>query len=77
MLEVIRDKLRPLFLRKFSLSKQGAHRATVEAGMTARERRLYMSGFEDGWMRGAVDASTVRARDLPRRADSEEPSEVH
>jgi hypothetical protein len=76
MLEAIRDKLRPLVLRKFSLSKRGAHRATVQAGLSARERRLYMSGFEHGWVRGAVDVTTVKAQDL-HQADPEGPPEVH
>lgn len=76
MIEVIREKLRPLFLRKFSASKRGARQVTVEAGMTARERRLFMSGFEHGWMRGAVDATTVKARDLRQSTDAESP-EVH
>ena len=77
MLEVIREKLRPLFLRKLHVSKKGAHDTAVKAGMTPHERKLYLSGFEHGWMQGAVDATTVKAKDLrPRAPDPEEPS-VH
>jgi hypothetical protein len=79
MLEVIREKLRPLFLRKFNVSKRGAHRAALEAGMTPKERRLFMSGFAEGWMRGAVDATAVKASDLhpPAPPPEEDSSEVH
>jgi len=74
MLEVIREKLRPLFLRKFRVSKRGALDNAVKAGMTPRERKLYLSGFEHGWMQGAVDATTVKAKDLhPQAPDPEEP----
>ena len=77
MLEIIREKLRPLFLRKFHHSKQGAHNNAVKAGMTPKERELYLSGFEHGWMQGAVDATAVKVRDLHPQAPDPEESSVH
>lgn len=77
MLEILREKLRPLFLRKFATSKQVAQQSAVDAGMTPAQLELYLSGFSDGWMRGALDAATVSARDLRPQAPPEETSEVH
>lgn len=77
MLEVIQKKLRPLFLRKMRNSKVRAHKVALEAGMTARERELYLSGFEHGWVQGARDATTVTAGDLRPQAAPEKASKVH
>lgn len=77
MLQVIRDKLRPLIMRKYSASRRGAHQMAVEAGMSPRERKLFMSGFEQGWMCGAKDTTAVTAQDLRRPEETESPSDVH
>jgi hypothetical protein len=64
MLDTIKAKLRPIFLRRYQSSRLLARRAAHDAGMTEKETELYLSGFEDGWMRGAVDSMAVRAKDV-------------
>jgi hypothetical protein len=77
MLDVIKEKLRPLFLRKYSVSRRAAERAASVAEMTPRERRLFLSGFEQGWMRGAVDATSLSSLDLHQEDRPEDRSDFH
>ena len=64
MLETIKEKLRPLLIRRFAASKALARRVTAKSEMSDREKDLYVAGFEHGWIRGASDATEVSPSDL-------------
>ena len=77
MLEVITAKLRPLFVSKYRSALKGAKNAALKAGMSEKERGLYLSGFEHGWLRGATDAVSVKAGDLRSSLEEADPDPVH
>ena len=78
VLGVIRERLRPLFLKKFRLSRLSARELVVAEGMTEAEAELFMAGFSRGWLKGALDASAISSRDLHPAQESDSPlSDVH
>lgn len=76
MLGIIREKLRPVLLRRWRRSRTTALKFTKEGGMTERERSLYMAGFHSGWIAGAQDIHAVRPADL-QGPDQDPDPEVH
>lgn len=81
MLNTLKERLRPLFIRKFRASRQCAREAAIAGGMTDEQVDLYLEGFDQGWLRGAMDSASVKPSDLRpgRRSPSKktDPSEVH
>jgi hypothetical protein len=80
MLGIIREKLRPILLHRWKLSRANALKVTEHGGMTERERSLYMAGFQNGWISGAQDIHAVKPSDLqaPRQDPDQDPdSGVH
>lgn len=64
VLDAIKERLRPLFLRKYRASRSQARAVATAAGMNPEQVRLYLKGFEQGWLRGAVDSVEVKPSDL-------------
>lgn len=81
VLNVIKERLRPVFMRKFRRSRDGARQAALAAGMNEEQVELYLEGFDQGWLRGAADSAAVKPSDLrpsrPRTKTEPEPSGVH
>ena len=64
VLGVIREKLRPVFVRRFRQSHSIARKMVAAEGLTEADARLFLAGFSNGWLRGALDASAVSSQDL-------------
>jgi hypothetical protein len=78
MLGVIREKLRPILLRRWRRSRANALKAAEDGGLTDRERSAYMAGFTNGWISGAQDIHAVKPSDLQGPAPDQDPdSDVH
>lgn len=65
VLQIIREKLRPLLLRAWSRSRAEAAQEARDQGMSPREHALYLAGFQRGWVAGALDVTRVSPEDLP------------
>jgi hypothetical protein len=80
VLNVIKERLRPVFIKKFREARSHAKTACVLAGMSEKQAEVYLEGFDQGWLRGAVDSAAVKPSDLhparsrPKKAS---PSGVH
>lgn len=64
MLGIIREKLRPVLLRKWQRSRASLVAEAMEAGLTDEQIELVLRGFKRGYWNGAVDVSSIRPTDL-------------
>lgn len=65
VLAAIKEKLRPLLLRKWNVSRASLVAEAMEAGLDDEQLELVLRGFRRGYWTGAVDVSSVRSTDLP------------
>ena len=65
MLGIIKEKLRPLLLRKWRHSRASLVAEAMEAGLDDEQLELVLRGFRRGYWTGAVDVSSVKSTDLP------------
>lgn len=78
VLGYIREKLRPLLLRKWRGSRANVVAEAMQEGMTDEELELYLAGFKRGYWDGAVDTASIKPRDLhPGRPRRKKTSKVH
>ena len=76
VLSVIKEKLRPLLLRKWRRSRASLVAEAMEAGLDDEQLELVLRGFRRGYWTGAVDVSSVKSTDLlPDRAPTK--SKIH
>ena len=68
VLSVIKEKLRPLLLRKWRRSRALIVADAMEAGLTDEQLQLVLRGFKRGYWSGAVDVSSISPTDLPQKA---------
>ena len=59
MLQTIREKLRPVLLRRYGARKEAAKEALLDAGASPADVNLYLAGFDQGWVSGAEDVTSV------------------
>ena len=76
VLGIIKEKLRPVLLRKWRVSRANIVAEAMEAGLTDEQLQLVLRGFKRGYWTSAVDVSSIRATDLHRDPLPEE-SKVH
>lgn len=76
ILDQIRSMLRPFLLRRWRVSRDCAVRDAVDAGMTQHERKIFLAGFNSGWVSGLKDAS-VNLQDLRDQEDPTVDVSVH
>lgn len=78
VLKALKEHLRPVFIRKFRASRQSARETAIAGGMSADQVDLYLEGFDQGWLRGAMDSASVKPSDLrPSHPSETDPTEVH
>lgn len=78
VLQAIKERLRPVLLRAWRRSTARAIKTARESGMSEREYQLYLEGFQQGWVSGALDVTRVSPADLPDQGSPEgTPSGVH
>lgn len=76
MLDVIKERLRPVFMKKFQAARGNAKAACLAAGMSEEQAELFLEGFDEGWLRGAVDSASVKPEDLrPARLRAKKPAQ--
>lgn len=59
MLQTIREKLRPVLLRRYGARKEAAREALLSSGAPPEDVELYLAGFDQGWVSGAEDVTSV------------------
>lgn len=64
LLRAIREKLRPVLLRKWRRSRADALASAAEGGLTEEERDLFLAGHQAGYWQGALDAAAIKPSDL-------------
>jgi len=64
VLGIIKEKLRPLLLRKWRRSRASLVAEAMEAGLNDEQLELVLRGFRRGYWTGAVDVSSVEPMDL-------------
>jgi hypothetical protein len=64
VLGIIKEKLRPLLLRKWRHSRASLVAEAMEAGLDDEQLELVLRGFRRGYWTGAVDVSSVKSTDL-------------
>jgi len=77
VLSYIREKLRPVLLKKWRVSRATALASAASDGMTELERDLFLAGHQAGYWQGAVDAAEIKPADLRPPRDRREPGKVH
>lgn len=64
VLGYIREKLRPVLLRKWRGSRANVVAEAMADGLSDDELELYLRGFKKGYWNGAVDTASISPRDL-------------
>ena len=75
VLNYIREKLRPMLLKKWRTSRATALASAASGGMTEAERDLFLAGHRTGYWQGAVDAAEIKPADL--RPDQDRDRDPH
>jgi len=76
LLEHLRERLRPVLLKKWKISRSSALAAAATGGMTEAERDLFLAGHRAGYWQGAVDSAEIKPTDL-RRGPPDPGSKIH
>jgi hypothetical protein len=77
VLHAIKEKLRPVLLRAWRKSVDAAAVAVASTeSLSAREVQIYLKGFQQGWVSGALDMTQVSPTDLQAPGPQDLP-EVH
>lgn len=76
MLGIIKEKLRPVLMRKWRTSRANVVSEAMEAGLSDEQLELVLRGFRIGYWSGAVDASSIKPADLHQDPQLED-SKVH
>lgn len=73
VLSIIKEKLRPVLLRRWRMSRASLVAEAMEAGLDDEQLDIYLRGVRRGYWTGAVDVSSINAKDLrqPRRRTKE------
>lgn len=79
VIHAIKERLRPVFMRKFREARGVAKAACLAAGMDDEQAETYLEGFDQGWLRGALDSASIKPEDLHpiRREKKMASSETH
>lgn len=64
LLGYIREKLRPVLLRKWQQSRASVVAEAMADGMSDHDMELMLRGFKKGYWYGAVDTASISPRDL-------------
>jgi hypothetical protein len=67
VLATIKEKLRPVLMRKWRTSQEDLLQAALEAGVSEEDLPLFMAGVRHGYWRGAGDITEIKASDLRSR----------
>jgi len=76
VLNIVKEKLRPLLLRKWRRSRASVVAEAMESGMTNEQLEIMLRAFKRGYWTGAVDVSSIGPRDLRRNREPSGPK-VH
>lgn len=77
VLSYIREKLRPVLLKKWRTSRATALASAANEGLTEAERDLFLAGHQAGYWQGAVDAAEIKPADLRSPRGRRKPEKVH
>jgi len=77
VLGYIKDRLRPILLRKWQRSRANLVAEAMQDGMTDEELRIFLRGVKVGYWTGAVDVSSLKPSDLRQDLASASESKVH
>ena len=79
LLSFIRERLRPVLLKKWRVTRATALASAATEGLTETERDLFLAGHQAGYWQGAVDSATIKPKDLRRvPQDPQDPgSKIH
>ena len=77
MLSYIREKLRPVLLKKWRNSRATALATAANGGLSEGERDLFLAGHQAGYWQGAVDAAEIKPADLRPPRNPRDPEKVH
>jgi hypothetical protein len=77
LLGYIREKLRPVLLKKWRVSRATALASAATEGLTESERDLFLAGHQTGYWQGAVDAAELKPADLHQDPTTRRRSKVH
>jgi len=76
VLGYIKEKLRPVLLRKWRSTRANLVAEAMAEGMTEEELGFYLAGIKRGYWSGAVDVSSLNPGDL-RPSQRRKTEKVH